>query len=303
MGAGAPSSPPIPILQLQALQAAFEKLPLADSSRPEVIGQSVCFGLSSLGGNSQTPVISSRTLASHREVAHCIAVLKSTQGFPHQLPFTSIQIGCNHETAEHRDKNNVGESWQVTTGDFTGGDLVVDGNPMGAIRRFIIFDGRLLHHVLPFLGLRWSAIGFVHSLHTSMCDTMRKSLLDLGFACPIDDSPDVEPPFVPGPLLAIPREIPAVQQWPVPHPAVEENSVHGKAQEEHRPRARGQPGEQNGITSEVCAKLVSARKITFRGCGQIPVVPFQAQLAGTWLVVDFFAGTGGLLYSLSACSA
>lgn len=74
--------------------------------------------------------------------------------------YTSIQVNKNMQCKPHRDKGNKGPSYGVGLGKYTGGKLVVDGVAHDLHNRLVKFDGRLLHHVTPFTGERYTLIYF-----------------------------------------------------------------------------------------------------------------------------------------------
>lgn len=79
--------------------------------------------------------------------------------------FSSIQFNKNNRTAKHKDGNNVGVSYILGLGDYTGGELIVydeDGkNPkrVDIKNRFYKFDGsKLPHETAPFKGDRYTLV-------------------------------------------------------------------------------------------------------------------------------------------------
>lgn len=77
-----------------------------------------------------------------------------------KFKYTSIQINKNMACAPHRDAHNMGPSYGIGLGRYTGGELVVDGQKFKLRNKFVKFDGRLLHHVEPFKGERYTLIYF-----------------------------------------------------------------------------------------------------------------------------------------------
>ena len=78
--------------------------------------------------------------------------------------WTSVQFNKNFRGSRHRDDKDA--SFQVATafGEYTGGELRVHGQK-GALDvdtrgRFVRFDGRYEHEVLPYEGTRYSVIYF-----------------------------------------------------------------------------------------------------------------------------------------------
>jgi len=78
--------------------------------------------------------------------------------------WTSVQFNRNFRGSLHRDDKDA--SYQVATafGDYTGGELRVHGKDgiidVNTRDRFVRFDGRFLHEVLPYEGTRYSVIYF-----------------------------------------------------------------------------------------------------------------------------------------------
>jgi len=79
------------------------------------------------------------------------------------VPFTSIQVNDNYTCAPHKDVNNIGESYIVAFGNYTGGTLCVEDFDYNIHYRGLLFDGsQLLHWTKPWIGHRYSIV--FHSL-------------------------------------------------------------------------------------------------------------------------------------------
>jgi hypothetical protein len=78
------------------------------------------------------------------------------------IPFTSITVNQNYKADAHRDKGNVGESFLVAFGDFTGGLLEIHEGPLKGlhdVRTPIVTDfSKVLHSVKDFQGNRISLV-------------------------------------------------------------------------------------------------------------------------------------------------
>mgnify|MGYP003628074079 CR=1 FL=1 len=76
--------------------------------------------------------------------------------------FTSIQINKNLQCPPHKDKNNNGVSMLVSFGDYTGGEIVIDGETFDARENPLIFNGsELEHYNKPILsGIKYSLVFF-----------------------------------------------------------------------------------------------------------------------------------------------
>jgi len=79
--------------------------------------------------------------------------------------FTSVQINDNHKSSRHKDGKNVGKSYIIGLGDYTGGAVRLynpDGKGYKDVNiknRFATFNGsELEHETLPFTGTRYSLV-------------------------------------------------------------------------------------------------------------------------------------------------
>jgi hypothetical protein len=77
--------------------------------------------------------------------------------------YTTIQVNKNLECKPHIDQNNVGDSYAIAFGEYTGGELVVEGEAFNIRNRWKRFDGRKAHWVEPFHGERYSLVFFTHT--------------------------------------------------------------------------------------------------------------------------------------------
>jgi len=77
--------------------------------------------------------------------------------------YTTIQVNKDVFCNPHIDKNNIGPSYGIAMGDFTGGELVVEGKKFNINRKFKKFNGTLGHWITPFKGTRYSLIFFTHT--------------------------------------------------------------------------------------------------------------------------------------------
>lgn len=86
--------------------------------------------------------------------------------------YTTIQVNKNVQCLPHIDKNNVGPSYIIALGDFSGGKLVLEGEEIDIHNKWLKFDGRLGHWVTPFTGTRYSVVYFTHTLKPP-CSSLR----------------------------------------------------------------------------------------------------------------------------------
>jgi len=84
---------------------------------------------------------------------------------PADIAFTSITVNQGYLAAKHRDKGNVGVSYLVAFGDYTGGELdILEGDISGCynVRTPIVADfSKVYHAVRPFQGTRYSLVYYV----------------------------------------------------------------------------------------------------------------------------------------------
>lgn len=79
--------------------------------------------------------------------------------------FTSIQYNKNNRAARHRDAKNVGVSYIVGLGDYTGGELIIfDENEKNPVKhdikdKFYSFNGSVYpHETAPYKGERYTLV-------------------------------------------------------------------------------------------------------------------------------------------------
>jgi len=86
--------------------------------------------------------------------------------------YTTIQVNKNIQSDPHIDKNNVGSSYIIALGDFTGGDLMIEGERFNIRNEWKYFNGTLGHWVEPFEGERFSLVYFTHTFKPP-CPSLR----------------------------------------------------------------------------------------------------------------------------------
>ena len=84
-----------------------------------------------------------------------------------KFKYTTIQYNKNHKCTKHKDGRNVGISYIIGLGDYTGGELIVfdenDKNPIkhNIRNKFFSFNGSKHFHVTaPFKGERYTMVFF-----------------------------------------------------------------------------------------------------------------------------------------------
>ena len=84
--------------------------------------------------------------------------------------FNQVVINKNFKIGRHKDKKNVGESYIIGLGDYTGGELVIEDNEkekkiIDIKNNPYTFNGsEKYHYVLPFEGERFSLVFYSNDL-------------------------------------------------------------------------------------------------------------------------------------------
>lgn len=137
-------------------------------------GRSQCLGM--VRKRSQAPDLSRQSWMDAR--LHHLLMKFALVNVP--ISFTSVQVNDSYLCASHKDKHNVGKSYIVGFGPYTGGELVLK-NPTDKeynIRhRPILFDGsEIEHYTKQFSGRRWTIV--YHTLASPPKFPMIKKLDD-----------------------------------------------------------------------------------------------------------------------------
>jgi hypothetical protein len=92
------------------------------------------------------------------------------------IPWNAITVNQNYKASAHKDKGNVGDSFLVAFGDFTGGDLEILEGPLKGIhdvRKPLITDfSKVFHIVKDFTGNRYSLVFYQLDLQKRFKDTV-----------------------------------------------------------------------------------------------------------------------------------
>ena len=97
--------------------------------------------------------------------------------------FSSIQVNHNTKTLPHKD-SNYNPSIAVSFGDFEGGVLMMDGNPVDIFRKPKVIDGQIEHYVTDHTGDRWSLVIFENNRCSDLDEEQKAFLKKLGFSLP-----------------------------------------------------------------------------------------------------------------------
>ena len=78
-----------------------------------------------------------------------------------KFKWSEMQINKNFQIQPHRDKGNIGESYIIGFGDYSGGELKVENELIDIHDKFFKFDGtNKTHSTLPFKEDRYSIVFF-----------------------------------------------------------------------------------------------------------------------------------------------
>jgi hypothetical protein len=78
---------------------------------------------------------------------------------PKDFEYTSCQVNDNYLTSKHRDTGNRGESAIIGFGDYTKGELLIEGVSVDIKYKVIYFDGSIYEHATAFyIGQRYSLV-------------------------------------------------------------------------------------------------------------------------------------------------
>jgi hypothetical protein len=104
------------------------------------------------------PSFSDGSWSVHPEWTELYSIL-DTIGKNYGWVYTVIQINRNFVAKPHKDAPAVGNSYLFSCGDYTGGELVVEGVAYNAFHRPTIFNGpELLHWNNPAVGDKFTVL-------------------------------------------------------------------------------------------------------------------------------------------------
>lgn len=100
------------------------------------------------------------------------------------IPWNAITINENYVAGPHYDKNNLGDSFLVAFGNYTGGELVMhEGDMKGEYNIChtpLIHDfSKTLHSVNPFTGERYSLVYYLYDDPRWVCDVPKPSVVNI----------------------------------------------------------------------------------------------------------------------------
>ena len=108
------------------------------------------------------PTLSSICLSAPN-VVRCLS--KFVLDFDPTFRFTTITLNYNYSSAPHRDVNHEGGKARIIAlGEFTGGELILNGEKINIRDKWFDFIGTDLHSTAPFEGERYSLVYFIHDV-------------------------------------------------------------------------------------------------------------------------------------------
>ena len=127
-------------------------------------GRSQCYGM--VRKRSMAPDLSRCSWEDPQ--LHYLLMKFALTNLPPDFTFTSVQVNDSYKCLRHKDKHNLGDSYIVGFGPYTGGELVLhQGGSLGAsgkqeynIRhRPLLFDGsKIEHETKEYEGRRWTMV-------------------------------------------------------------------------------------------------------------------------------------------------
>jgi hypothetical protein len=118
-------------------------------------GESQCLGIVS---KRSAPPDLSRQSWLHPEL-HFLLMQFSEKYVKPYISFTSIQVNKNYVCAPHKDTGNVGDSYIVGFGDYSGGQLCIEDADYNIQRRGLLFNGsEHLHWTRQWSGVRYTIV-------------------------------------------------------------------------------------------------------------------------------------------------
>lgn len=83
------------------------------------------------------------------------------------IPYNAITLNHNYQSNPHYDKNNVGDSFLVAFGTYSGGELLIHEGKLTGVHNIyckpIVTDfSKVLHSVKPFTGERFSLVYYFY---------------------------------------------------------------------------------------------------------------------------------------------
>lgn len=98
------------------------------------------------------------------------------KSYDKDFTYTTIQLNKNIKSPPHIDKNNIGNSYIIGLGNYTGGELIIEGKEYDIHNKFLKFDGNMGHWTNDFNGTRYSIIFFTHTFKPP-CSSKRNIII------------------------------------------------------------------------------------------------------------------------------
>ena len=154
-------------------------IPLRASARTCLTGNGICLGATIR--RDGTSAISTDTRRMPKLTAALVAAIRREPSMPPSFFFSSIQLNKG-KCGEHEDSHNLGASYGIARGNFTGGALIVGKIPFDISVNGLIFDGSVTHSTQLFEGERLVSIAFTHDQAPTLPAEDRAFLHSLGFS-------------------------------------------------------------------------------------------------------------------------
>ena len=161
-------------------------LPLTRNARPEIDGFGCVLG-AVVSKSSHAICVHSTTEKFKAEIKELLTLLREVKVIKEDTNFSSLQFLRNASVSEHTDTNSSISTY-VTSGNFSGGRLVIAGEPVSTYRVPLTFNGAKPHRVEAWNGDRLSLVLYVHQRSHELHHSDVKFLSSLGFSFPAPSS-------------------------------------------------------------------------------------------------------------------
>eukprot|EP00729_Bicosta_minor_P002860 gene2860-15980_t len=151
-----------------------------------IVQRGICLGC--IAAKAQVPMVANRVATAPYKQAELYLTGMARQYLPKDFFYTSIQLNLNYAVALHTDNNNMGKSFIMGIGNYSGGQLYVETRGTLDIRdKFVAFNGLLPHMTVNIHGAedthacttgkgskrfvwndRWSAVFFCNSVASKL---------------------------------------------------------------------------------------------------------------------------------------
>lgn len=158
--------------ELESLKPFPTKNPIKDRTRMNVVGGREeaegkvieAFTLGLTRAYDKSKLVSSKNNSNPKLMKLHLLLKKLIKEKDPSYKYTTIQINKNVKTDWHKDKSNIGKSYCLSLGNFTGGalELKTDSGivPLDTKHKMVFYDGDIEHRTGSYKGTRYAIIWF-----------------------------------------------------------------------------------------------------------------------------------------------